>query len=196
MRRLKSDVLDDPRYRGPLVPPVACGVAWLRAHVARFCEGEAHRRRRQLAVSLIDGLTELPAAGSPTVRILAGLGLPQELEPNVALVAAAYQPHAPESAAADAAADRLVAGWGGGTGAAAAPAGILAQAHAAPLPLADPLRSGSDAPPAPDPRRIAPDGVEVLVDLADAPFGRGAHRCPGQDLALELAHDHARQEVS
>jgi len=194
MRRLPSDVLDDPRYRVPPVPPGVCGVAWLRGHVARFCEGEAHRRRRQLAVSLIDGLTELPAAGSPTVRILAGLGLPQELEPDVALVAAAYQPHAPESAAADAAADRLVAGCGGRTE--AATAGILVQAHAATLTLADTLRSGSDAPPVPDTRRIAPDGVEVLVDIADAPFGRGAHRCPGQDLALELAHDHARQEVS
>src|SRR4051794_18401176 len=195
MRRLPSDVLDDPRYRVPPVPPGVCGVAWLRGHVARFCEGEAHRRRRQLAVSLIDGLTELPAAGSPTVRILAGLGLPQELEPDVALVAAAYQPHAPESAAADAAADRLVAGCGGRTEAAGARAGTLVRAPAAPPPLAAPLRSGPDPPPAPDTRRIASDGVEVLVDLADAPFGRGAHRCPGQDLALELAHDHARQEV-
>ncbi len=196
MRRLPSDVLDDPRYRVPSVPPAASGVAWLRAHVARFCEGEAHRRRRQLAVSVIDGLTELPAAGSPTARILARLGLPRELEPDVALVAAAYQPHAPQSAAADAAADRLVAGCGGRTEAAAATAGVLVQAHAATLALAEALRTGSDARPVPDTRRIAPDGVEVLVDLAGAPFGRGAHRCPGQDLALELAHDHARQEVS
>ena len=36
-------------------------------------------------------------------------------------------------------------------------------------------------------RRIAPDGSEILVDLAAAPFGAGRHACPGQALALHLA---------
>ncbi|MGH3173408.1 MAG: hypothetical protein ACRDPF_06005 [Streptosporangiaceae bacterium] len=36
-------------------------------------------------------------------------------------------------------------------------------------------------------RRITPDGHEILVDLATAPFGAGRHACPGQALALHLA---------
>lgn len=182
-------MLDDPRYRVPPAPPAASGVAWLRAHVARFCDGEAHRRRRGLAVAVIDGLHDLPAAGSPTARILAGLGLPGRLEADVALVAAAYQPHASPSPAADDAADRLVAACGGRTEAAAAVACVLVQAHAATLALVDTLRRGSDAPPVPTTRRLAPDGVEVLVDLAGAWFGGGAHRCPGRALALDLARE-------
>ncbi|MEX5720407.1 hypothetical protein [Geodermatophilus maliterrae] len=44
--------------------------------------------------------------------------------------------------------------------------------------LAD-RRTGSAGPP----RRVAPDGTTVEVDLADAPFGRGPHACPGRAIA-------------
>jgi hypothetical protein len=64
---------------------------------------------------------------------------------------------------------------------------VLVQAHAATLALIDVLRTGSGAAPVPATRRIAPDGREVLVELADAPFGLGVHACPGRELALHLA---------
>lgn len=193
MTVLPSSVLDDVRYRVPDVPPAASGVAWLRAHVVRFCEGEVHTRRRCLVEGVLADLSDFPydarVGSSPTARLLAGLGLPAELEPDVALVAAAYQPHTPQSPDADAAADRLVAACGGRTEAAAAQACVLVQAHTATLVLAEAMRTGSNEPPVPHTRRIAPDGTEVLVDLTDASFGRGPHRCPGERIALGLAED-------
>jgi cytochrome P450 len=48
-----SAILNDPAYVVPPAPPVPAGehgtLAWLRAHVARFCDGEVHDRRRELA---------------------------------------------------------------------------------------------------------------------------------------------------
>ena len=66
---------------------------------------------------------------------------------------------------------------------------MLVQAHAATAALVDLLRAGSDDAPVPETRRVGPDGVEVAVDLADAHFGRGSHRCPGETLALRLARE-------
>jgi cytochrome P450 len=51
---------DDERYRMPPVPPAPSGIGWLRASVARFCDGPAHRRRRAYAVAMLDRLD--PAA--------------------------------------------------------------------------------------------------------------------------------------
>jgi hypothetical protein len=59
--------------------------------------------------------------------------------------------------------------------------------HAATLALIARLRAGDGGPAVPVTRRVAPDGREVLVDLAAAPFGAGPHACPGQPLALYLA---------
>jgi hypothetical protein len=88
---------------------------------------------------------------------------------------------------ADAAADRLVAACGGHTEESAARVCVLVQAHAATLALIARLQAGDGAPAVPATRRIAPDGHEILVDLATAPFGAGRHACPGQALALHLA---------
>jgi cytochrome P450 len=45
-------ILADPEYRVPPAPSVPADetgtLAWLRAHVARFCDGEVHDRRREL----------------------------------------------------------------------------------------------------------------------------------------------------
>lgn len=51
-------ILADPAYTVPLAPPAgeAGTLAWLRAQVARFCEGEAHDRRRAQAEHDIAGL--------------------------------------------------------------------------------------------------------------------------------------------
>ena len=187
MKRVSSDVLEDPAYSVPVAPLAPSGVGWLRGSVARFSEGDAHRRRRALVVAVIHRLGLVAFEGTPTRSLLSALGLPHDLEADVAVVAEAYQPHFPRTDEADLAADRLVAACGGRTEEAAAIACVLVQAHTATLALIDKRRGGSSSPPVPFTRRLAPSGKEVLVDLRDAHFGRGPHQCPGERLALHLA---------
>jgi hypothetical protein len=184
MRLLPPTVLLDPAYRVPAAPAGSGGLAWLRASVPRFCDGEVHTRRR----ALVDGW--LTAAGrepdpraDPTAVLLDALGLPAECAADVELVAAAYQPHAAQSPAADAAADRLVARSGGRTEVAAARICVVVQAHAALRVLRGQVEAGTDGPPVPVTRRVDPAGDTVEVDLTDAPFGAGPHACPGRMIA-------------
>jgi hypothetical protein len=181
-------VLLDPAFTVPAVPEAAAGVGWIRSMVPRFCEGDAHARRRALAEQVIAWLGRPPRSSSPTAALLAAMSLPPGLEDDVAAVAQAYQPHVPVPAEADAAADRLVAACGGRTEESAARVCVLVQAHAATLALIARLRAGDGTPAVPVTRRITPDGREILVDLAAAPFGAGRHACPGQALALHLAN--------
>jgi hypothetical protein len=184
---VSSDVLEDPAYSVPVALPATSGVGWLRGAVARFSEGDAHRRRRALVVRVIEQLGLVTYEGTPTRSLLAALGLPADLEADVALVAAAYQPHLPQVHAADLAADRLVEACGGRTENAAAVVCVLVQAHTATLALIAERRVGSSTPPVPFTRRVRTSGEEVLVDLRDAQFGRGPHQCPGEQLARHLA---------
>jgi hypothetical protein len=184
---VSSDVLEDPAYSVPVAPSAPSGVGWLRGAVARFSEGDAHRRRRALVVSVIDRVGLVTDEGTPTRSLLAALGLRADLEADVVLVATAYQPHFPQGEEADLAADRLVAACGGRTEDAAAIVCVLVQAHAATLALINERRAGSSTPPVPFTRRVGPTGEEVLVDLHDAHFGRGPHQCPGEQLARHLA---------
>ncbi|MGY1717266.1 hypothetical protein ACI78R_22610 [Geodermatophilus sp. SYSU D01106] len=179
-----SAVLEDPRYRVPAAPPAASGLAWLRSRVPRFCDGPEHARRRAVLDDLLTATTVIPnSAADPAVVLIGGLGLPAERAGDVARVAAAYQPHAPQSAGADAALERLVAACGGRSDATAARLCLLVQAYAGLSALARQRREGRAGPPVPTTRRVAPDGTEVEVDLTDAPFGRGPHACPGRALA-------------
>jgi hypothetical protein len=57
---------------------------------------------------------------------------------------------------------------------------VLVQAHAATLALIVRLAAGTAHPPRPGDAPDRPDGHEVLVDLATAPFGAGRHACPGR----------------
>ncbi|MGY1652473.1 hypothetical protein [Geodermatophilus sp. SYSU D01119] len=181
---LTSAVLEDPRYRVPAAPPAATGLAWLRSRVPRFCDGPEHARRRAGLDALLATLTVIPnSCADPAVVLLEGLDLPAERAGDVARVAAAYQPHAPQSADADAALERLVAACGGRGDDTAARLCLLVQAHAGLAALARQRREGRPGPPVPTTRRVAPDGTEVEVDLAGAPFGRGPHACPGRSLA-------------
>jgi hypothetical protein len=187
MEMAGADVLLDPAFTVPAVPAAPAGVGWIRYMVPRFCEGEAHARRRSLTEQVIAGIGRPPRSSSPTAALLAAMGLAPGLETDVAAVALAYQPHTPASPEADAAADRLVAACGGRTEESAARVCVLVQAHAATLALIAQHRTKNNTPPVPATRRIAPDGRELLVDLAAAPFGAGPHACPGQALALHLA---------
>jgi hypothetical protein len=187
MEMAASDVLLDAAFTVPAVPEAAVGVGWIRCRVARFCEGTAHTRRRDLTERVIARIGRPRRLSSPTATLLDAMGLAPTLEPDVAAVALAYQPHVPVPAEADAAADRLVAACGGRTEESAARVCVLVQAHAATLALITRLEAGGGEPAVPVTRRVAPDGHEILVDLATAPFGAGRHACPGRPLALHLA---------
>lgn len=130
MEIARSDVLLDPAFTVPPVPEAPAGVGWIRGMVPRFCEGEVHARRRALTERVIALIGRPQRRSSPAATLLAAMGLPPGLECEVAAVARAYQPHAPVSPEADAAADRLVASCGGRTEESAARVCVLIQAHA------------------------------------------------------------------
>ena len=192
------------------VPDAAAGVAWLRAHVARFSSGEEHRRRRALAVAELAqvdpgelGRRAAERGGHPVQVLADALGLPVRVA-DVELVAASYQPHSPLAPGADEAVSRLVEACGGAPDeATAARIGLLVQACAATAELvraaaelggdgADSVRAVlRDDPPV----RFTHRGG-ALVDLASAglPFGAGPHECPGQEHAVALAIALSRRE--
>lgn len=200
-RRAVLAALDTPV---PEVSGAATGVAWLRSHVARFSNGEDHRRRRALAVAALarvdpSGLRRRATepGGHPVDLLAAALDVPARVE-DVVAVAGCYQPHLPVTPAADEAVGRLVDACGGvADEGAAALIGLLVQAcdatatlihtaHQRGLSPRDVLR---DDPPVRFTRR-----GDALVDLASAglPFGAGPHACPGRDHALALAEARPR----
>ena len=187
MEMTDSTVLLDPAFTVPAVAEAATGVGWVRFMVPRFCEGEVHARRRALTERVIAQIGLPQRLSSPTATLLAAMSLPPSLERDVATVALAYLPHMPVAPGADDAADRLAAACGGRAEEAAARVCVLLQAHTATLTLIARRQAGDDAPAVPTTRRITPDGHEILVDLATAPFGAGRHACPGRALALHLA---------
>ncbi len=159
-------------------------MAWLRAHVARFSEGDEHVRRRRYAQALLDSVDvdRLRRPGAPVATLAEALGLDRRVAADVKVVAASYQPHNPVTEQADAAVGRLVAAAGGQWDEpTAARIGLLVQAHDATRAMI-----AGQVPPVPFTRRLAPNGEEILVDLTDTPFGAGRHACPGREHALAL----------
>jgi hypothetical protein len=196
MPLLSHAVLTDPDFVVPSVsgaPPG--GVAWLRASVARFSNGDTHRRRRALALAELAAadpdalrLRASQGAGGPVEVLAEALGLPVGVAGDVAVVAKSYQPHTTITEEADRAVERLVEACGGVADEATANRiGLLVQACDATRALVANMVSGRTGPPVPRTRRVAPDGTLVEVDLADAPFGAGPHACPGRAHALALA---------
>lgn len=188
-----SDTLLDPLYRVPEPPTGTTGVAWLRSHVPRFSEGNAHARRRAQVDDVLAQLTVEPVPGEdPTSCLLRSFGLPAEATADIELIAACYHPHQPTTPAADAAVERMIVASGGRTESTAAKICILVQAHAGTHALIEVLREGEGRPPVPYSRRVGPDGDTVEVSLDDAHFGRGAHACPGEALGRRLAEEALR----
>ena len=118
-------ILEDPAY---VVPPAAPGpfgtLAWLRASVCRFAEGEDHARRRALVEARLAAVeaADLARAGS----LALALGITDDVAADVEAVAAVYLTGGP---GADDAVARLVDAVGpGGPEAVAADISILVQA--------------------------------------------------------------------
>ncbi|MDX3235472.1 isocitrate lyase/phosphoenolpyruvate mutase family protein [Streptomyces sp. ME03-5709C] len=185
--------LADPGL-GPELPAAdgaaaGTGVAWLRATVARFSSGEAHRRRRALVEAELArlepaALRRAVAAGpegeirSRVVRTLAealGMPEPEAVAEAVTVVAGAY--FAGADAAADEAVARLVAQSAPASPdeaaleAAAARIGLLVQACAATAALVEAAAAAGgdvplarvlrEAPPVPAMRRVAVRATRV-----------------------------------
>jgi hypothetical protein len=199
--------LTDPNYEVPAVPADAepGTLGWLRATVARFSIGDAHHRRRELAIGLLSAIDptvlrkRAMGVGVTPVDVLAeALGIRASTK-TVAQVAAAYHPQLPAGPEQDAAVATLVDACGGvADEETAARIGLLVQAHAATTALihnargrsADPdaavARALAEAPPVPVTRRVH-DGETVELDLRELPFGAGPHACPGRDHAIAIA---------
>ncbi|WP_433193179.1 hypothetical protein ACQP1G_31165 [Nocardia sp. CA-107356] len=196
----------------PAVPRTAqsVGIGWLRATVARFCDGLDHERRRALVVAELARLSpevlrervRTVEGELPHVRVLAqALGIQDISVSAVAVAAAHYQPHEPDSAEADRAVAELVAACGAvADERTAARISLLIQACQATGALVDNARrfegTGTadeiiartmvEDPPVRRTRRVV-EGAPVEVDLTGLGFGAGPHICPGRDHALAMA---------
>ncbi|WP_327097275.1 cytochrome P450 [Nocardia vinacea] len=209
--RVRSVLADAPMPAVPRdVPPA--GIAWLRATVARFCDGAEHDRRRGLVVAELARLSpevlraraRMTDGKLPHVRVLAeALGLQDISLSSVAVAAAHYQPHEPDSPEADRAVTELVGACGGvADERTAARIGLLIQACQATGALVDNARRLAGAgtadeivartlvedPPVRRTRRVLDDElVELDLTGAGLGFGAGPHACPGRDHALAVA---------
>ncbi len=132
-------VLADPSFVVPRVPEGGepGSIGWLRASVARFSTGAAHRRRRSLGMVELAGVdaaalwgrafertasalqdtegqpVDVMARVVPVELLAEALGVTAGVAEAVAVVAAAYHPHADAGPAADRAVARLVDACGG-----------------------------------------------------------------------------------
>jgi cytochrome P450 len=190
-------------------------MAWLRATVSRFANGETHARRRALTESLLaemdpadlreeaaqmargaaapPGVIETPYLPVAVLARRLGAGDLGAAVAATRVVAAAYQPHTSHPDADAALATLLSLLPGGEDEVVAARVAILVQACEATAGLV----RGEDVP-VPVTRRVGPErsddersargrGATVLVDLSNRPFGAGARRCPGEAHARALA---------
>src|SRR6478736_950725 len=85
-------------------------MAWLRATVSRFANGETHARRRSIVEHLLDGLEpRIVGTGpyAPVASLADALGAPAVAVDDVRTVAAAYHPGT-DAPGADAALQRVI----------------------------------------------------------------------------------------
>ena len=159
-------------------------MAWLRASVSRFANGETHARRRRITEELLAGI-EPRISGSgpyaPVVSLAAGLGATVDVE-DVRTVAAAYHPGT-DAPGADEALRRVLAALPEDDEETAAQrVAILVQACEATAAL---IRG--ETLPVRTTKRVDADGRTVLVSLEGRPFGEGSRRCPGERHARAFA---------
>ena len=199
----------------PVPPPGPPGpfgtMAWLRATVSRFAEGETHARRRAMVEARLAALDpaalraaaraaaeDAPqrasarggawaAAASPRVRAGGGAGRGDRRRRRRRGRRARPSPPrtspATDAPGADEALQRLLDRLPPGDEEALAQhVALLVQACEATAAL---IRG--DDPPVPSTKRLDPDGNVIVIDLAGRPFGEGRRACPGREHALALA---------
>jgi hypothetical protein len=180
----------------PVPPPGPPGpfgtMAWLRATVSRFAEGETHARRRALIEARLAALDPAalreaarahdPHEYVPVIVLAAATGVAGDVVDDVRTVAAAYQPGTDAPGADDALRRLLERLPAGDEEAVAQHVALLVQACEATAAL---IRG--DDPPVPSTKRLDPDGKVIVVDLTRRPFGEGRRACPAREHALALA---------
>lgn len=182
----------------PVPPPGPPGpfgtMAWLRATVSRFAEGETHARRRALIEARLAALDPaalraaarthegVPREYVPVAVLAAATGVEGDVVDDVRTVAAAYQPGT-DAPGADEALQRLLDRLPPGDDEAVAQhVALLVQACEATAAL---IRG--DDPPVPSTKRLDPDGNVLVISLEGRPFGEGRRACPARAHALALA---------
>lgn len=156
-------LLNNPAFEVPAPAPAPAapepngtpvGLTWLRATVSRFTSGPDHRRRRALAIALLDtvepgALRDRAAAATataladgataeavalriPVTTLAAALGLDPSVVDHVAIAARGYQPGTDAGPGGDTAVRALVTACGGTPDeATAASIAVLVQAYEA-----------------------------------------------------------------
>ena len=182
----------------PVPPPGPPGpfgtMAWLRATVSRFAEGETHARRRAMVearLAALDpaalraaaraaaehgggGAGRVPREYVPVAVLAAATGVDGDVVDDVRTVAAAYQPGT-DAPGADEALRRLLDRLPPGDEEALAQhVALLVQACEATAAL---IR-GDDLPVR-STKRLDPDGNVVVIDLAGPAVRRGTASVPG-----------------
>ena len=200
----------------PEAPAGRAGMAWLRASVSRFANGDPYRRRRALAKAELARLdperlaveaarlaaTAVAEAGAELdamslarrvpvqvlCEALAGVTVDAALVEAAEAVAAAYPPGSASGPAEDAALAHLVAVFGAGEEGAARIA-LLAQACDATAALIGNALLGEEGVPVRLTRRVGPAGEPVVLDLeaSGLPYGAGPRACPGEAHAVAIA---------
>jgi hypothetical protein len=200
-------ILRDPRFAVQSPTGGSTGVGWLRDHVARFCEGADHERRRALAIAALEridpqalrerarALATPENAGVVAVQVLGeALGV-KDVAAQVCAVAKGYFPGTDAGREGDDAVAALVEAFGGSADeATAARIGLLVQACDATAGLIANAVNRSSEPAVRVLRRVAtthargiPEGSTVELDARYVPFGAGPHACPGQAHAQAIA---------
>src|SRR3954453_19870257 len=173
-----EDPVPDPGPAGPFGT-----MAWLRATVSRFANGETHARRRAIVEALLGDIEpRVTGAGpyAPVPSLAAGLGASVDVE-DVRTVAAAYHPGTVAPGADDALRRVIDALPAGDEETTAQRVAILVQACEATAAL---IRG--EAVPVKATKRVR-DGEIVAVSLEGRPFGEGPRRCPGERHARAFA---------
>jgi hypothetical protein len=188
-----THVVPEPEEAGPFG-----SMAWLRATVCRFVNGETHERRRAIIEAMLakidpedlhararEPIAGVPRAYRPVAVLAEATGVntedPAAFVADVRAVAAAYRPGTDAPGAEEALA-RLVARLPRGN------EEHVAQRVALLVQGCEPMAAMIEGAttPVPATKRIAPDGTTVEVPLHEHPFGAGPRRCPGERHARAL----------
>ncbi|WP_092544882.1 hypothetical protein [Actinoplanes derwentensis] len=124
-------VLNDVTFVVTPALPATSGIAWLRATVGRFTNGEAHERRRATQIAILAEIPpetlrnndppHPPHPAHPVETLARAMGVTGPIVDLVRAAAQAYQPETGDESRADVAVSALVQVFGGAHDEATAP---------------------------------------------------------------------------